>query len=158
MNRFETKIDNVETASLDSAQQLAYEAYPDRKQQAEESLQKLSSVARTQPEQMYKSVMQLEELIADTTDDPKTQGKAFLSLARCFIGIAGNKTDRDPEGARICLYGTPTGRMTPDHNGRARGYDGAIDALKEASKRLPRDNNILVAEEMTVLLARKLQR
>lgn len=136
--------------SLDTAQSLA--------QEADQSLQKLSNVARTQPETLHKSIMQLQQLIADTNDDPKMQGRAFLNLARCFLGVAANKAAYDPEGARIVLYGTPAGRMTQDHHGRARGYDGAVDALKEASKRLPRDLNIKVAETMTTTLARRLQR
>lgn len=125
--------------------------------ETESNLRQLTHVARTQPELMYKSIMQLQELIADTNDDQKTQGRAFLNLAKCFIGVAGNKIDQDPEGARMVLYGTPQGRASRDHNGKARGYDGAIDALKAASKRLPRDSNVSNCEDMLVLLARRLQ-
>jgi hypothetical protein len=101
--------------------------------------------------------MQLQDLIADTNDDPKTQGRAFLNLAKCYIGVAGNKIEQDPEGARIVMYGTPEGRTSQDHNGKTRGYDGAIDALKAASKLLPRDSNVANCQGMMVTLARKLQ-
>jgi hypothetical protein len=125
--------------------------------ETESNLRQLSNVARSQPELMYKSITQLQDLIADTTDDPRTQGRAFLNLAKCYIGVAGNKIGQDPEGARIVMYGTPQGRTSPDHNGKTRGYDGAVDALKAASKRLPRDSNITNCEDMIVILARKLQ-
>jgi hypothetical protein len=102
--------------------------------------------------------MQLQQLIADTKDDPKTQGRAFLNLAECFIGVAANKLDSDPDGARIALYDTAQGRATRDHNGKSRKYDGAIDSREEASKRLLRDSSILNCESMTVVFSRRLQR
>lgn len=158
MNPTEALYEKTEANQQQNSPELRFDTQPTITQEADQGLKKLANVARTQPEQMYKSIIQLEELIADTSDDPKTQGRAFLNLARCFLGVSANKSSHDPEGARIVLHGTPTGRLTPDHYGKPRGYDGAIDALREASKRLPRDNNIRLAEEMTMTLARKLQR
>lgn len=152
------KIENVEQNKNLSLVDLSIDTTQSLAQEADQGLQKLSNVARTQPEMMHKSIMQLEQLIADTNDDPQLQGRAFLNLARCFLGVAANKAAWDPEGARIVLYGTPSGRNTQDHHGKSRGYDGAVDALKEASKRLPRDTNIKAAELMTTTLARQLQR
>lgn len=158
MKYIEVTDGTVERIDSQRLSDLSFDNTSNVDEKTKQALDHLRFVARSQPETMYKTVMQLQSLIADTNDDPKLQGKAYLNLARCFIGIAANKVDLDPEGAKICLFGTPQGRMALDHNGKVRGYDGALDAVREASRRLPRDSNLVIVQEMANILKRRLQR
>lgn len=85
------------------------------------------------------------KIAANRTGDPKLLAKLFRDLSMSYMALASNKMDRgkDGGGAVDLMFGTDQGRQAAFGNsGKARGYDGALDALMAAEKLDPNNPDL----------------